>query len=132
MNYGNCMRRANVTTNHGHRFGLKHQEAYVKWEGTRGAIKTRLGLLMDYPRGAPDAFEYCVLEEGREPEWRTLEVAGSWYPHAFIGTMSALQCFLEGSAATLPNSVEDAYRTMEVVEAAYGSNDGGGTPVTHD
>jgi len=131
LDYGD-MRRANITTNHGHRYGMRHQESYVKWEGSRGAIKARLGLLMDYPHGAPDIFEYCVLEENREPEWRTLEIEGSWFPHAFIGTMSALQRFAEGSVHTLPNSVEDGYRTMEVVEAAYRSNDGGGTPVTHD
>ncbi len=131
LDYGEMLRAA-VTTNHGHAFGLRHQESYVKWEGTRGAIKTRLGLLMDYPKGVPDEFEYCTLEDGRPPEWKAVEIAGSWYPHAFIGTMSSLMRFAEGSAADLPTSVEDAYRTMELVEAAYRSNDSGGTPIVHD
>jgi predicted dehydrogenase len=48
LDYGEMLRSA-VTTNHGHAFGLRHQESYVKWEGTGGTIKTRLGLLMDYP-----------------------------------------------------------------------------------
>jgi predicted dehydrogenase len=131
LDYGE-MRRAAVTTNHGHAFGLRHQESYVKWEGTRGAIKTRLGLLMDYPKGVPDEFEYCSLKEGQAPEWTSVAVEGSWYPHAFIGTMSSLMRFAEGSDTCLPTSIEDAYRTMELVEAAYRSNDGGGTPVLHD
>jgi predicted dehydrogenase len=131
LEYGE-MRRAAVTTNHGHAFGLRHQESYVKWEGTRGAIKAQLGLLMDYPKGVADEFEYCTLEEGRPPEWKSVELEGSWYPHAFIGTMASLMLFAEGSSPALPTSVEDAYRTMEVVEAAYRSNDSGGTPVCED
>ena len=124
--------RAAVTTNHGHKFGLRHQESYVKWEGTKGAIKARLGLLMDYPRGVADEFEYCRLEDGQPPEWKPVEIEGSWYPDAFIGTMASLMRFAEGSDATLPTGVEDACRTMELVEAAYRSNDSGGTPIVHD
>jgi predicted dehydrogenase len=131
LDYGEMLRAA-VMTNHGHVFGLRHQESYVKWEGTRGAIKARLGLLMDYPKGVADEFEFCTLEDGRPPEWKTVGIEGSWYPHAFVGTMASLMRFAEGSSAILPTSVEDAYRTMEVVEAAYRSNDGGGTPVVHE
>jgi predicted dehydrogenase len=131
LDYGEML-RAVVSTNHGHAFGLRHQESYVKWEGTRGAIKTRLGLLMDYPKGVADDFEYCTVEEGKAPEWKVVTIEGSWYPHAFIGTMSSLMRFAEGSDAVLPTSIEDAYRTMELVEAAYRSNDAGGTPVVHD
>lgn len=131
LDYGEMLRAA-VMTNHGHVFGPRHQESYVKWEGTRGAIKARLGLLMDYPEGVPDEFEYCTLEDGRPPEWKAVEIAGSWYPHAFIGSMSSLMRFAEGSEAGLPTGIEDAYRTMELVEAAYRSNDTGGTPIVHD
>jgi predicted dehydrogenase len=131
LDYGEMLRAA-VTTNHGHAFGMRHQESYVKWEGTRGAIKTRLGLLMDYPKGVADEFEVCVLENGRPPEWKTVEIAGSWYPHAFLGIMASLMCYLEGSSAELPTHFEDAYRTMELVEAAYRSNNSGGTPIAHD
>ena len=104
----------------------------MKWEGTRGAIKTRLGLLMDYPKGVPDVSEYCVIEDDGPTEWRVVNIEGSWYPHAFIGTMSSLLRFAEGSSTELPTSVEDAYRTMSLVEAAYTSNYTGGTPIVHD
>ena len=131
LDYGETVRAA-VATNHGHMFGPRHQESFVKWEGVRGAIKARLGLLLDYPAGAADQFEYCTLVEGKPPEWKSVEIAGSWFPHAFIGTMSSLMRFAEGSAADLPTSVEDAYRTMSLVEAAYRSNDTGGMPIASD
>ena len=131
LNYGDTV-RANITANHGHEFGLRHQESYVKWEGTEGAIKTRMGLLMDYPKGVPDEFEYCMLASGSAPEWTSLPIEGSWYPDAFIGPMSDLMCFLDGVIDTLPTSVEDAYRTMAVVEAAYESSASEGTAVAYD
>lgn len=131
LDYGDTI-RANIETNHGHEFGLRHQEAYVKWEGTRGAIKTRLGLLMNYPQGVEDEFEFCRLEDGRSPEWKTLAIHGSWFPDAFIGSMAELMRFLEGSTSVLPHSVEDAYRTMALVDAAYDSSHRGGVAVAYD
>ena len=128
MDYGDTL-RANITTNHGHLFGLDHQESYVAFEGTRGAIKATIGLLLDYPKGRPDSFDYCVLEEGAEPVWRSHCLEGSWFPDAFIGSMSSLMRFLEGSAEDLPTSIDDALRTMAVVEAAHRSSDTGGLTV---
>ena len=55
---------------------------------------------------------------------------GSWYPHAFIGSMASLMRFVEGSATALPTRVEDALRTMAVVEACYADSARGGTEVT--
>jgi predicted dehydrogenase len=131
LDYGDFI-RANIETNHGHDFGLRHQEAYVKWEGTRGAIKTRLGLLMNYPAGVEDEFEFCILEDGHSPEWKPLDIHGSWFPDAFIGSMAELMRFVEGSTAVLPHSVEDAYRTMALVDAAYESSRRGGVTVAYD
>ena len=131
LDYGDTV-RANIETNHGHAYGPKHQESFIKWEGTRGAIKIRLGLMLDYPRGQADLFEYVVLEEGKEPEWKTVPVAGSWFPEAFMRSMSSLMAHLDGASSGLPASVEDAYRTMAVVEAAYDSSDRGGTLVCYD
>lgn len=130
LDYGDMV-RSTITTNHGHNYGFQNQESYVKWEGARGAIKTQLGLLMDYPRGVPDNYQFCVLEEGKSPVWQDHAIEGSWFPDGFIGTMGSLMQYLNGTADTLPTSVEDAYRTMEVVEAAYESDDSGGTAVRH-
>ncbi|BDD02334.1 Gfo/Idh/MocA family oxidoreductase [Persicobacter psychrovividus] len=118
--------RALVSTNHDHVFGFDHQESYVKWEGTKGAIYAKMGLLMNYPDGMPDAFEYCILEEGKKPEWKSKQLEGSWFPDAFIGTMSSLICYANGESNHLETSIEDVLKTMHVVEAAYESSDKGG------
>ncbi|WP_075590232.1 Gfo/Idh/MocA family protein [Labilibacter marinus] len=118
--------RALVSTNHDHIFGDKHQESYVKWEGTKGAIYAKMGLLMNYPDGVPDAFEYCILEEGKKPEWKSEQLEGSWFPDAFIGTMSSLICYANGESDVLDTSIDDVMDTMLVVEAAYESSDKGG------
>jgi predicted dehydrogenase len=123
FDYGDTL-HAVINTNHDHDFGPRHQESFIKWEGTKGAIKANIGLLMDYPHGVPDRFEYCIQEEGVAPEWVQMELEGSWFPEAFIGTMANLMRYNEGSALTLETSVEDVIRTMAVVESAYLSSDG--------
>jgi predicted dehydrogenase len=128
FDYGNTV-HAVINTNHDHVFGPHNEESFIKWEGTKGAIKVKMGLLMDYPNGVPDVFEYCLLEKGKTPEWKTLELEGSWFPDAFIGTMSSLMRYKEGSSAILPTSVEDVIKTMAVVESAYLSSDNGGVVV---
>jgi predicted dehydrogenase len=128
FDYGDTM-HAVINTNHDHDFGRHNQESYIKWEGTKGAIKAKMGLLMDYPHGVPDHFEYCLVEPGKQPEWKTVTLEGSWFPDAFIGTMSSLIRYKEGSSKTLPTSVEDVIKTMAVVESAYISSDNGGVAV---
>ncbi len=126
LDYGDFL-RATITTNHHHVWGPRHQESYVKWEGTHGAIKATLGSLINYPTGIRDQLEYVTLEHDRAGSWRSIPVEGSWFPDAFIGTMSSLQRFAEGSDVELPTSVEDAYRTMALVEATYQSSESGST-----
>lgn len=126
LDYGENV-RASITTNHGHDFGDEHQWAYVKWEGTKGAVRTQIGVVLDYPKGRPDELEYCIVAEGDEREWVRAQPEGNWYPDAFVGTMASLQCYVEGSSNLLPTSIEDAYHTMAVVEAAYESSAAGGT-----
>ena len=128
LDYG-AWQRATITTNHHHAYGLQHQESYIKWEGSKGAIKAKMGLLMNYPTGVPDALEYCVLEEGHDPVWQSLAVAGSWFPDAFIGTMASVMCFVEGSADSMPTAVADALHTMTLVDAACRSSESGATPI---
>ncbi len=128
LDYG-AVTRATITTNHHHVYGPRHQESYVKWEGTRGAIKATLGVLIDYPKGIPDVMEYCTTTGGELGSWQNVPLEGTWFPDAFVGTMSSVQRFAEGSAAVLPTSVEDAYHTMALVEAAYASSEHGATPI---
>jgi len=128
LDYGDTV-WANITANHDHEYGPRHQDSFVKWEGTRGAIKLRLGVLLNYPTGAPDLFEYCVMEEGAATEWIPVPLEGTWFPDAFAGSMASLMCYLEGSADRLPTAVDDAFRTMAAVEAAYASSESGATAV---
>jgi predicted dehydrogenase len=129
LDYGDAV-RANISVNHGHNFGSRHQESYVKWEGTRGAIKTQLGLLLNYPAGGADYLEHCPLHAtGRPGDWQPVAVEGSWYPRAFVGSMGSLMRFVDGETAELPTNVADACRTMAVVEAAYESSARGATPI---
>ncbi len=118
-----------INVNHDHEFGPHNQESFIKWEGTKGAIKAKMGLLMNYPDGVPDKFEYCLLESKDKPVWHEEKLEGSWFPDAFVGTMCSLMRFVEGSEATLPTSVEDSINTMAAVEAAYGSSAKGGEPL---
>ncbi len=125
FDYSDTM-HAVINTNHDHAFGPHNQESFIKWEGTKGAIKARMGLLMDYPHGVPDKFEYCILEEGKSPEWKEIQLEGSWFPDAFIGTMSSLMRYKADETDVLPTHVEDVIKTMAVVESAYQSSDNGG------
>ncbi|WP_147915615.1 Gfo/Idh/MocA family protein [Ruania zhangjianzhongii] len=124
LHYAHRPLRVTVSTNHDHTFGPAHQEAAVLWHGTEGAIRAQLGLLLDYPRGGPD-----LLEVTTGTGWRAIEVDGSWFPDAFIGSMGALQRYVTGEAATLPTAATDALRTMAVLEAAHTAGQAGGHPL---
>lgn len=118
--------QARIITNHGHEFGLKHQQSYLKLEGTQGAIMIRIGVSLDYPKGVPPKMEYLVLDDYKE--WKEIPLAGGWFPHAFMGTMIVLQNHITNRNEPLPISTEDAFDTMRLVEKAYESSEKGGTP----
>lgn len=124
LHYAERPLRVTISTNHDHTYGPEHQEAAVLWHGTDGAIRTQLGLLLDYPRGGPD-----LLEISRGSGWESIEVEGSWFPDAFISSMGVLQRFVTGESETLPTSVADVLRTMAVLEAAHSSSSAGGHPL---
>ncbi|MEO9475755.1 MAG: Gfo/Idh/MocA family oxidoreductase [Cyclobacteriaceae bacterium] len=129
MDYGDMI-RANILTNHCHNFGLRNQDSYIKLEGTKGCIKINFGVLMDYPKGQPDSFEFVSTSDGQEPKWQTKEIDGTWFPHAFIGSMSQVMRAAIGEIAAPDNSVEDCFHTMACVEAAYESSEKGGVDIS--
>jgi len=130
MDYGDWI-RANILTNHVHKFGLHNQQSYIKFEGTKGAIKIKMGLLMDYPKGVADEFEYILWEENKQPGWKRLDLEGSWFPHAFIGSMAEIMRSQSGEIARPDNSVEDCIYTMACVEAAYQSSINGAVKINN-
>lgn len=118
-------RQARILTNHGHDYGSKHQESYLKIEGTHGAIKVQIGVSFDYPKGRPSKFEYYNKNEN-EKGWQEVPLTGDWFPHAFIGPMASLQTHLKNPSAAFHSAVEDAFQTMRLVEKLYESNEQGG------
>ncbi|MDP3949667.1 Gfo/Idh/MocA family protein [Microbacterium sp.] len=124
LHYADRPLRVTISTNHDHTFGPEHQESAILWHGTDGAIRTQLGLLLDYPRGGPDRLELSTGDG-----WREIAVDGTWFPDAFIGTMGALQRYVTGESSTLPTSTDDVLRTMAVLEAAHEASLAGGHPI---
>lgn len=129
MDYGDMI-RANILTNHCHIYGAPKQQSYIKIEGSKGAVLINFGALINYPRGAADSFEYVLLEEGKEPQWQEMEINGSWFPHAFIGSMKEMLQAASGITSRPDNSVEDCIDTMRCMEAAYISSEQGGVKLT--
>jgi len=125
LDYGDMV-RANILTNHCHNYGEPKQQSYIKIEGSKGAVIINFGALINYPRGAADSFDYILQEEGATPQWRTMEIEGSWFPHAFIGSMEQVLMASAGLIEKPGNSVEDCIHTMACMEAAYISSAQGG------
>ncbi|MEP6746769.1 MAG: Gfo/Idh/MocA family oxidoreductase [Bacteroidota bacterium] len=125
LDYGDMI-RANILTNHCHNYGTPNQQSYIKIEGSKGAIKINFGALINYPRGAADSFEFILLDHHAETQWRKMNIDGSWFPDAFIGSMQQVLMAAEGIIEKPDNSVDDCIDTMACVEAAYISSEQGG------
>jgi hypothetical protein len=67
-----------------------------------------------------------VTEDGT---WHPVPLRGSWFTEAFEGPMSNLQRFAAGEDRELVGSVDDAVKTMALVEACYASSESGGTAI---
>ena len=127
LDYGDWI-RAYIATSHTQRFSPRHQQSYVQWEGTENGMRAQMGLNLDYPKGSPDTLELFHTTEDESSAAPLFE--GNWVPDAFLGSMLSLQQFIAGQSKILPTSVEDAIKTMRVVEAAYRSSVSGGEPST--
>ncbi len=110
--------RATVMDTHHNDGGLADQYAAIRLEGTEGTAVAELGLLKNYPAGAPDRFRYMSrrLEPGA---WIAPTLAGSWFPDAFIGTIASVMRGLEGELGAPETSVRDNLGTLRLVLAAY-------------
>lgn len=124
LDYGERVRVC-LSINHNFRSERRHQTATMTLTGSRGAAVVQLGLLLNYPKGEPESLELIADGYG----WTPVPLAGNWFPDAFVGTMANLQRYAAGEDRTLHTSVEDAYKTMAVVEACYQSDAQGGVPI---
>jgi len=132
LDYGDS-KRVFIVSTHSHDFAEEMQRSFVQWEGTGGAMRMQMGLNLDYPVGRPDTLSYIEratpAADQVSSQWVDLPVNGRWVPDAFLGSMGALQSYIEGSASTLPSSFEDAFATMALVEAVYRANARSGEPI---
>lgn len=125
LDYGPHVRCA-LSINHDHPFGRRHQACDFRVTGTEGAAYLQLGVNLNYPEGEPDILE--IYPKGGDG-WIAVPLEGSWFPDAFVGRMANLQRFASGEDAELVSSVEDAWNTMALVEAAYKSSAAPATPL---
>jgi predicted dehydrogenase len=124
LDYGDAI-RCSLLLNHVHQHDPGHSASFLKVEGTRGAAMLTMGVNIDYPNGPRDTLEVAI-DGGR---WTPIALRGSWFLEAFEGPMSNLQRVVAGEDDALVSPVEDAIKTMALVEACYQSSAAGGTPV---
>lgn len=124
LDYGEQL-RCSLLLNHTHQQQGVHGASLLKVEGTKGAAQLTLGVNVDYPNGPRDTLE-VASDKGR---WQNVDLRGSWFIEAFEGPMSNLQRFVAGEDDTLVSPVDDAIKTMALVEACYQSSASGGTPI---
>ncbi len=117
--------RASVRTLHSRRLVGRHAMSQIQVSGTNGTAVLKAGVNLAYPHGEPDAlWVQCGRAPGAEVPLR-----GNWFIEAFEGPMSNLQRHVSGEDAELVSPLEDALRTMAVVEACYRSATARPTPI---
>jgi predicted dehydrogenase len=124
LDFGNEV-RCTLSINHDHDFGRKFQDSTFRFEGDKGVAVVKMGILLNYPEGEPDAL--WIAQRGGE--WTEIPLQGGWFPHAFIGVMSNLQRFAAGEDTKLITAVDDAWHTMALVEACFIASAAPATPV---
>lgn len=123
LDYGDHIRCA-LSVNHNHSFGRRYQASEFRICGTKGAAYVQMGVNLDYPHGEPD-----ILSISTGGDWHDVPLTGSWFTAAFASRMSQLQRYVTGQDTDLISSVEDAWNTMALVEAAYESSARPATPI---
>ena len=124
LDYGDRI-RCSLTLNHTHRYDMSHRASLFKVEGTDGAALLTMGVNLDYPTGPPDTMEVALAGDN----WQPVPLRGSWFTEAFEGPMSNLQRFIAAEDAALVSPVDDAIKTMALVEACYRSSEMGATSI---
>jgi len=125
LDYGPACRVV-VAAFHAHAPLPTHAMSELRIEGTRGSAVAKMGVNLAYPKGEPDTLEIWTRGADR---FEPVALRGSWFTEAFEGPMSNLQRFVAGEDARLVSPVDDAVRTMAVVEACYLASTAPGTAI---
>jgi predicted dehydrogenase len=123
LDYGPAL-RCSLVLNHTHKADATQKASQIMVEGLTATARVTWGVNLDYPAGPPDTMQIAV-----DRQWHDVPLRGSWFTEAFEGPMSNLQRFVAGEDAALVSPVEDAVKTMALVEACYRSSASGGTPI---
>lgn len=115
LDYGDDLRCV-LSVNHDWDFGRPHQACEMRIAGTSGAAFMKMGVNLDYPKGEPD-----LLELNTGDGWQAVALTGSWFTESFTGRMHNLQSAANGEASLIA-PVDDGWKTMALVEAAYASS----------
>ncbi|CAF4032033.1 unnamed protein product [Rotaria sordida] len=112
----------NIYTNHHHRWGTKHAQSYILVEGTGGAAKAQIGSNFAYGKNTEgqqtDYLQICS-DEITKGEWIDIDLQGRRnLPHAFIGSMAAAIRRYENVHDQPSTDIEDALKTMIIIETA--------------
>jgi predicted dehydrogenase len=125
LDYGPAC-RVLVAAFHAHAPLPMHAMSELRIEGTRGSAVAQMGVNLAYPKGEPDTLEIWTRGADR---FEAVPLRGSWFTEAFEGPMSNLQRFVAGEDARLVSPVDDAVRTMALVEACYLASTAPGTAI---
>jgi predicted dehydrogenase len=123
LDYGERL-RCILSVNHDWDYGRPHQTCEMRVAGTEGAAYLQLGVNLDYPKGEPDILR--IRPKGGD--WTDVPLSGAWFPDAFTSRMHNLQRAAAGHEDLIA-PVDDAWKTMALVEAAYASSARPATPI---
>jgi len=116
LNYGPSMRCA-LYVNHAFVYGPRHSMVQLKVEGMKGVAIANMQQKLNSARDAQghDWLEVCF----EDSKWMKVPLKGDWFFDAFQGPMANLQRYASGEDKVLRTRVEDATKTMTLVEALY-------------
>ncbi|CAF4705498.1 unnamed protein product [Rotaria sp. Silwood1] len=126
----------NIYTNHHHRWDMKHAQSYILVEGTGGAAKAQIGDNLAYginTEGQQTDYLQICSDEMTKGEWIDIDLQGrSRFPHAFIGPIAAAMRRYENKHDQPSTDIEDALKTMAIIEIAWKSWTNNMTPIHYN
>lgn len=117
--------RASVRTLHSRRHLARHAMSQIQVSGVNGTAVLKTGVNLAFPHGEPDSL---WVQTGRSAG-SEIPLRGNWFVEAFEGPMSNLQRHVHGEDERLVSGIDDALRTMALLEACYRSSAARPTPV---
>ena len=110
-------RRASVWVTHRHRIPSTDRRSFLRWVGTEGMITATLDRLLVDLQYQPAGGRSDVRSHRLNVDRRRFS--------GLSGTMDSMMQHLENRSVALGSGIEDAYRTMLLVDAVHAASDRG-------